>query len=96
MPGLSPADVAPQAGGRRSGASVKTLKKVLKKAGLKVSGKKAALTRRAKKARLMRGGMAKPVEEVVKGGAAEVAMGEEMDGARRRKSRGSKKFLGVF
>lgn len=98
MPGLSPADVAPQAGGRRrSGASVKTLKKVLKKAGLKTSGKKAALTRRAKKARLMRGGMAKPVEEVVKGGAAEVALGEEMDGARRRrKSRGSKKFLGVF
>jgi hypothetical protein len=91
MPGLSPADVAPQtAGRRRSGASVKTLKRVLKKAGLKVSGKKAALTRRAKKARLMRGGMAKPVEEVAKVG------GEEMDGARRRKSRGSKKFLGVF
>ncbi len=63
MPGLSPADVAgPQAGGRRrSGASVKTLKKVLKKAGLKVTGKKAALTRRAKKARLMRGGVAKPL-----------------------------------
>jgi hypothetical protein len=47
-----------QAGGRkRRGASVKTLKKMLKKAGLKTSGKKAALTRRAKKAHLkMRGG----------------------------------------
>lgn len=50
-----------QAGGRRSkkskkGVSVKTLKRVLKKNGLKVSGKKAALTRRAKKARLIRGG----------------------------------------
>ena len=92
MPGLSPADVAPQtAGRRRSGASVKTLKKVLKKAGLKTSGKKAALTRRAKKARLMRGGMAKPVEEVAKVGGEDV-----LEGARRRKSRGSKKFLGVF
>ena len=34
---------------------VKTLKKLLKKAGLKVSGKKATLTRRAKKARLFGG-----------------------------------------
>lgn len=39
-------------GRRRSGASVKTLKRVLKKAGLKTSGKKSALTRRAKKAHL--------------------------------------------
>jgi hypothetical protein len=46
-----------QAAGRRRGASVKTLKKLLKKAGLKTSGKKAALTRRVKKAHLkMRGG----------------------------------------
>lgn len=44
-------------GGRRRGASVKTLKKLLKKAGLKTTGRKAALTRRAKKAHLkMRGG----------------------------------------
>lgn len=40
----------------RRGASVKTLKRALKKAGLKVSGKKAALTRRAKKAHLKVGG----------------------------------------
>jgi hypothetical protein len=59
-----PLDAPQTAGRRRSGASVKTLKKVLKKAGLKTSGKKAALTRRAKKARLMRGGEAKPVDEV--------------------------------
>lgn len=40
-----------------AGTSVKTLKRVLKKAGLKTSGRKAALTRRAKKAHLtMRGG----------------------------------------
>ena len=56
---LSPAPVS-QTGGRRKGkkhgVSVKTLKRVLKKHGLKVSGKKAALTRRAKKAHLLRGG----------------------------------------
>jgi hypothetical protein len=44
-------------GRRRRGASVKTLKRVLKKAGLKTTGKKAALTRRAKKAHLkLKGG----------------------------------------
>ena len=35
---------------------VKTLKKMLKKAGLKTTGRKAALTRRAKKAKLMKKG----------------------------------------
>jgi hypothetical protein len=44
-----------QDAGKR-GATVKTLKRVLKKAGLKVSGKKATLTRRAKKAHLKVGG----------------------------------------
>lgn len=43
-------------GGRRRGASVKTLKRALKKAGLKTTGRKAALTRRAKKAHLKVGG----------------------------------------
>ncbi len=54
---ITPAEA--QAGGRkRRGASVKTLKKMLKKAGLKTTGKKAALTRRAKKAHLkMKGGV---------------------------------------
>ena len=47
-----------QAGGRRHrGVPVKTLKRMLKKAGLKTSGRKSALTRRAKKAHLMRGGV---------------------------------------
>lgn len=36
--------------------SVKALKRALKKAGLKTSGRKSALTKRAKKAHLMRGG----------------------------------------
>ena len=43
-------------GTKHTGVPVKTLKKLLKKAGLKVSGKKATLTRRAKKARLLGGG----------------------------------------
>ena len=46
-----------QAGGRRHHVTVKKLKKALKKAGLKTTGKRSTLTRRAKKAHLkMRGG----------------------------------------
>ena len=45
-----------QEGGRRSGVTVKALKRTLKKAGLKTTGKKATLRARAKKARLMGGG----------------------------------------
>ena len=41
----------------RRGISAKTLKKMLKKKGLKTTGKKATLTRRAKKARLIKGGI---------------------------------------
>lgn len=45
-------------GGRRHrGLKAKTLRRMLKKAGLKVSGKKSTLTKRAKKAHLMRGGV---------------------------------------
>ena len=40
---------------KEGGMKVKTLKKLLKKAGLKTSGKKTALTRRAKKAKLLKG-----------------------------------------
>ena len=42
---------------RHSVVTVKALKRALKKAGLKTTGKKATLTRRARKARLMRGGV---------------------------------------
>jgi hypothetical protein len=42
-------------GTKHTGIPVKTLKKILKKAGLKVSGKKATLTRRAKRAKLFGG-----------------------------------------
>ena len=76
-----PLSPLPLTGGRRrTGASVKTLKKVLKKAGLKVSGKKSTLTRRAKKARLMGGaGEVKPLDEV------EPVVADAEGGRRRRR-----------
>ena len=46
----------PLNGGKRRGATVKTLKQVLKRAGLKTTGRKATLTRRVKKAHLKVGG----------------------------------------
>lgn len=52
--------------GAKRGVTVKVLKKVLKRAGLKTTGKKATLTRRAKKARLMGGQLTKVVTEVAK------------------------------
>jgi hypothetical protein len=39
----------------RRGLSIRTLKRALKKAGLKTTGRKAVLTRRAKKARILGG-----------------------------------------
>jgi len=85
----APASTGPTVGGRRrSGASVKTLKRVLKKAGLKVSGKKATLTRRAKKAHLkVKGGAVEPMS------VSEESKEEMMEGARRRR-RGSRKSRG--
>ena len=43
-------------GGRRRTVKAKTLKKLLKKAGLRTTGKKSTLRARAKKAKLIRGG----------------------------------------
>jgi hypothetical protein len=53
MPGTSP---APLEGGKRRGATVKALKRALKKAGLKTTGKRATLRARVKKAHLKVGG----------------------------------------
>lgn len=75
-------------GRRRRGVPVKTLKRALKKAGLKVSGKKAALTRRAKKAHLKVGGKIDPLTGVDDG------MGE--GGRRRRRSRKNGLIRGVY
>jgi hypothetical protein len=95
-------------GAKRRGVPVKTLKKLLKKAGLKVSGKKATLTRRAKKARLMKGGgadgevvlSAEPTKASCEAEGKDFDEGQkkcvervpEMGGRKRRKSRGFKLF----
>jgi len=74
-----------QGGGRRSrGASVKQMKRMLKKAGLKTTGRKAALTRRAKKAHLK-----------IVGGGVEVdgeKIKEPLVTAGRKRSRKSRGF----
>lgn len=93
-------DVSQDGGRRRRGASVKTLKKLLKKAGLKTTGKKAALTRRAKKAHLkLRGGDSEPAggcgpnmkwDQTADGGKGKcVPEDDPMSAGRKR--RGSKK-----
>jgi len=93
---ITPAEVS-QMGGKRRGVPVKTLKKILKKAGLKTTGKKAALTRRAKQAKLVKKGGVDPaaadeVNEAAKAAekAAEEAKklsGTATVGGRKRKSR---------
>ena len=95
MPTLTPAEVT-QLGGKRRGVPVKTLKKILKKAGLKTTGKKAALTRRAKQAKLVKkvGGTSGPtgadvVDTPAVNAAATGATGTE--GGRKR--RGKKYFF---
>jgi hypothetical protein len=95
MATLSPATYGgPQAGGKRGGVSVKKLKRVLKKAGLKTSGKKATLTRRAKKAHLkLRGGaedVAPEVKEQLGGMVEEIKEEETPAGGRRRSRRNGK------
>jgi hypothetical protein len=70
-----------QEGAKRHGVTVKTLKSALKKAGLKTTGKKATLTRRAKKAKLMGGQISKVVEEAAKTAKGAVgALGETAKG----------------
>lgn len=107
MPALAPAQVVPggpeetkmQGGKRTRGASVKQLKKMLKKAGLKTTGKKASLTRRAKKAhlKLVKKGGEEPESTsgvVVKTGGETIPDTPAAMGGRRRsrRSRGFKLF----
>ena len=97
-PGVETGKVEMKGGKRTRGASVKQLKKMLKKAGLKTTGKKAALTRRAKKAHLkIRGGANGEVVEgpaTMKGGAAltPASVGQEGGRRRSRRSRGFRLF----
>jgi hypothetical protein len=109
MTALTPAEYGGQMGGKRRGVPVKTLKKILKKAGLKTTGKKAALTRRAKQAKLVKkGGVDPDAAEDVKAEADKVqaeadkaqaeadkaqAEAEKITGGRRRKSRSKKYFF---
>ena len=72
---ISGGEESMKGGAKRRGVPVKTLKKLLKKAGLKTSGKKATLTRRAKKARLMKGGQDKPMMDTTQ--VAKVKTAEE-------------------
>jgi hypothetical protein len=92
-------------GGKRRGVPVKTLKKLLKKAGLKTTGKKAALTRRAKKAKLvMKGGIDgmqsdtdKALDEplMTEDDTMQTPPPEPTKGGRKRKSRGKKELYGM-
>ena len=92
-----PSEEEKTVGGRKvRGATAKQLKKMLKKAGLKTSGKKAALTRRAKKAHLKIRGGGEVVEgpQTMAGGSALTPASVGQSGGRRRsrKSRGFKLF----
>jgi len=89
VPGVAAGEVEMKGGRRTRGATAKALKKMLKKAGLKTTGRKAALTRRAKKAHLkIRGGENGAVME------GNEKLEAPAMGARRksRKSRGFKLF----
>ncbi len=99
--GLSPSpygagvEMATQDGGKRHGASVKQLKRVLKKAGLKTTGRKAALTRRAKKAHLkLRGGEDKDEMPLSPPPPPGTVTGVTTGG--RRRSRRSRGKLGIM
>lgn len=70
----------------RHGMSTKMLKRTLKHAGLKTSGRKAALTKRAKKAHLLGGGPA-PLEQLGGGSGAAQTLAPALVGARRRRTR---------
>lgn len=100
---------APVTGGRRHTMKVKTLKRKLRAAGVKTTGRKATLLKRAKKAHIKLGGALSPMplggrrRSRRRGGdamTAPVVTGETpaptpeaTQGGRRRRSR---KFLGVF
>jgi hypothetical protein len=89
--GVSEGGEVPMAGGRRRGATAKQLKRMLKKAGLKTTGRKAALTRRAKKAHLKMGGAANDESDgCPKGQQMVEGKCEPITSGGRRRSRKSK------
>ena len=74
------------------GLKTKTLRRMLKKAGLKTTGKKAALTKRCKKAHLMRGGYPEGMSHIE---GAEVAA-PVSGGRRTRRHRRSRSLFRKF
>ncbi len=91
--GLKGGEEVMKGGKRVKKATVKQLKKMLKKAGLKTTGKRAALTRRAHKAHLkMKGGAG---EEKVMMGGSTLTPANTPQSAGRRRSRSRGKLFGV-
>jgi len=102
--GVDSGETAMMGGRKVRGATAKQLKRMLKKAGLKTTGRKAALTRRAKKAHLkIRGGAGDGAGDVVEG-PLKTAGGSKlsphpyggMDGGRRRSRRKSGRGYKLF
>lgn len=88
QPNLKPGEGALQGGKRVKKATVKQLKKMLKKAGLKTTGKRGALTRRAHKAHLKMKGGEVLTPAFVPGGSTQAAG--------RRRSRRSRRGFRLF
>lgn len=99
VPGVEAGEEKTMGGRKVRGATAKQLKKMLKAAGLKTTGRKAALTRRAKKAHLkIKGGAGGKVVEgpmMMKGGAALTPAPVGQAGG-RKKSRGASKGYRLF
>jgi hypothetical protein len=88
---LTPLPLADSAKSQAGGVRAKTLRKILKKAHLKTTGRKSTLVKRAKKAKLIKGGADEPkVDEDAVEETKEKVEDEEMEGGRRRKSRKGK------
>ena len=78
--------IASAMGGRRRTLKAKTLRRMLKKKGMKTTGKKATLMKRLH----MKGGMLGYMP--LMGGVEE----NKVSGGRRRRTRRSRKFLGIL
>ena len=80
----------PCEGGRRRTLKAKTLRRMLKKKGMKTTGKKATLMKRLH----LKGGMLGYMP--VAGGPGGGESGTEVSGGRRRRTRRSRKFFGMY
>jgi hypothetical protein len=80
------------------GLKVKTLKRLLKLKGLKTTGKKATLRARAKKARILRGGVQAGIEQIEGAEAAAPATGTPslLAGGRRTRRHRHRRSRSLF